>query len=391
MQSSKGASDVDETLHALNAANRSKGIKVSIVRQGNALSVQATWKDTEEAQPKQRRLSLGLKADKRNDIREADRQVKAVWAAIKKGEDPRKAITSKKQAEQQPRGALLVRDAVEDFERVYFEERKRTPSTERSFKRLLTELNRLPALAELSMELLVDTAKRRTEPDSRSRLECVMVFKRLAKHCDLEQPAELDLLRGNYAAVGPRGRDIPGDEKLIEFLRLVRPSLYGWCTCAMAVFGVRPGEVPSLVLAEDGFASCLTTKLKRAQPATRDVMALPNSWFEELDLQNVFIPGNYRWTRPEDYNSETARLFVTNWNQWWNRQPTHLKQARAILPKYQNYDLRHAWALRAINKGISTNIAAKAMGHSEATHIKHYKRWLNRDELRLAMQKIDRG
>ncbi|CAI8168878.1 MAG: Uncharacterised protein [Prochlorococcus marinus str. MIT 9215] len=391
MKSSSGTSDADEILAAINTANRSKGIKVSVIRQGSALSVRATWRDPGETKPQQRRLSLGLSADQKNHLREADKQAKAVWSAIKQGEDPRKAVTSKKQAEQQPRRALFVRDAVEDFEQTYFQERKRTPSTERSFKRLLTELNRLPPAVELSMELLVETARRRTEPDSRTRLECVMVFKRLAKHCDLEQSAELDLLRGNYAAVGPKGRDIPGDEKLIEFLRLVRPSCYGWCTCAMAVFGVRPGEVPSLVLAEDGFASCLTTKLKRALPTTRDVMALPNSWVVELNLHDVSIPGNNRWTKPEEYNSDVAQRFVNNWNQWWKRQPTHLKQARAILPKYQNYDLRHAWALRAINRGISTNIAAKAMGHSEATHIKHYERWLNKDELRLAMQKIDRG
>ena len=124
MQRSKGASEVDETLHAMNAANRSKGIKVSILRQGNALSLQASWKDPGEAKTKQRRLSLGLSADKRSDIREADRQVKAVWAAIKKGEDPRKAITSKKQDEQQLRGALLVRDAVENFEQNYIQERR---------------------------------------------------------------------------------------------------------------------------------------------------------------------------------------------------------------------------------------------------------------------------
>ena len=113
----------------------------------------------------------------------------------------------------------------------------------------------------------------------------------------------------------------------------------------MAIFGVRPGEVPSLVLSADGFANCLTTKLKRALPSTRDVMALPKSWVEELNLQQVSIPGNNRWTKPEDYNSDTARLFLTNWNQWWSRQPTHLEQARALLPDYQNYDLRYAWAL----------------------------------------------
>lgn len=386
----EGGRNTDDALTALNAANRAQGIKVSILRQGNALYVQTQWQDPGDSRPKQRKLSLGLSASRKNDLREADRQVKAVWAAIKKGDDPRKAITSKRPKRQASK-SLCVREAVEDFEQTYFQVRKRTPSTERSFKRLRTELNRLPPLAELTLELLVDTAQRHTKPDTRSRLECVMVLKRLAKHCDLGQTGALDELRGNYASIGPQGRDIPGDEKLLEFLRIVRPSRYGWCMCAMAVFGVRPGEVPSLVLAEDGLASCLTTKLKRALPSIRDVMALPKSWVEELNLHQVSIPGNNRWTKPEDYNSDVARLFVTNWNQWWNRHPQHLERARELLPDYQNYDLRHAWALRAINRGISTNLAAKAMGHSEATHIKHYERWLNKVELRLAMQKIDRG
>ena len=385
-----GGQHAEEILAALNAANRAQGIKASLLRQGKALYVQTQWQDPGDTRPKQRKLSLGLSANRRNDLKEADRQVKAVWAAIQKGDDPRKAITSKK-PKQQGSSRLCIHEAIEDFEQTYFQARKRTPSTERSFKRLLTELNRLPPLAELTLELLVDTVRRHTKPDTRSRLECVMVFKRLAKHFDLGQTRELDELRGNYASIGPQGRVIPGDEKLLEFLRIVRSSRYGWCMCAMAVFGVRPGEVPSLVLEEDGLASCLTTKLKRALPSTRDVMALPNSWIKELDLHNVSIPGNYRWTQPEDYNSDRARLFVTNWNQWWNRRPQHLEQARELLPDYQNYDLRHAWALRAINRGISTNLAAKAMGHSEATHIKHYERWLNKDELRLAMQKIDRG
>ena len=61
------------------------------------------------------------------------------------------------------------------------------------------------------------------------------------------------------------------------------------------------------------------------------------------------------------------------------------------MPNFQNYDLRHAWALRAINFQINTNISAKLMGHSEETHIKHYERWIKKDELLDAMRKLDRG
>lgn len=383
--------DVDTVIDAINGANRAQGTRVSILRQGNALSAQAQWKVTGEVSPKQRKLSLGLKATP-SGIREADKQAKAIWSAIQIGEDPKKAITSKTaQAKQTTASRLTVGIALTEFEKTYFEERRRTASTETSFKRLKTELNRLPREAVLSAELLVDTTKRLTKPDTRSRLECVMAFKRLAKQFAIETTSELDRLRGNYSSDGPKGRDIPNDEKLLEFLQLVRPTTYGWCICAMAIYGLRPGEVPSLVLKKDGFGSSLNTKLKRSLPAERDVMALPKSWVEKLDMHNIYIPGNQRWIKPQEYDSGAARKFVNNWIQWWNRSPKYLSKAKSIMPNFQNYDLRHAWALRAINFQINTNISAKLMGHSEETHIKHYERWIKKDELLDAMRKLDRG
>lgn len=381
--------EADEAISAINAANRANGIKVALLRQGDALYVRAQWQRPEDAKPKQRKLALGLKASNPRDRSEASRQVKGVWAAIKQGEDPSKAVTSKKPTQTSTQRPRLIRDAIAAFEKAYFEERKRTTSTERSFKRLLTELNRLPPMAELSTQLLVETARHHTEPDSRSRLECVMTFKRLAKQCGLDA-AELDALRGNYRSRGPQGRKIPSDRDLLKFLKLVRPTRYGWCICAMATYGVRPGEIPSLVLLDDGFATCLTTKTKRSLPSMRDVMALPKGWVNELNLQEIEIPGDRRWINPEDYESDAARAFVDNWIQWWNRKPAQLEKARKLMPNYQNYDLRHAWALRAINKGIPTSLAAKAMGHSEAVHFKHYERWLDKDALKQAMQAINR-
>jgi len=49
---------------------------------------------------------------------------------------------------------------------------------------------------------------------------------------------------------------------------------------------------------------------------------------------------------------------------------------------FQPYDLRHAWAVRAIhNPKISPSLAAKSMGHSLAVHSSVYQRWFDSHEM----------
>jgi integrase len=49
---------------------------------------------------------------------------------------------------------------------------------------------------------------------------------------------------------------------------------------------------------------------------------------------------------------------------------------------FQPYDLRHAWAVRAIhNPKISPSLAAKSMGHSLAVHSSVYQRWFDAHEM----------
>ena len=46
------------------------------------------------------------------------------------------------------------------------------------------------------------------------------------------------------------------------------------------------------------------------------------------------------------------------------------------------YDLRHAWAVRAIhNPQISPSLAAKSMGHSLSVHSNVYQRWFDAHEM----------
>jgi integrase len=50
--------------------------------------------------------------------------------------------------------------------------------------------------------------------------------------------------------------------------------------------------------------------------------------------------------------------------------------------EFRPYDLRHAWAVRAIhNPQISPSLAAKSMGHSLAVHSNQYQRYFDANEM----------
>jgi hypothetical protein len=49
---------------------------------------------------------------------------------------------------------------------------------------------------------------------------------------------------------------------------------------------------------------------------------------------------------------------------------------------FQPYDLRHAWAVRAIsNPQISPSLAAKSLGHSLMVHTTLYQRYFDNDSM----------
>ncbi len=52
------------------------------------------------------------------------------------------------------------------------------------------------------------------------------------------------------------------------------------------------------------------------------------------------------------------------------------------------YDLRHAWAIRAMSFGLDATLAAKQMGHSLATHTQTYHLALNEREQQRAYDRI---
>ena len=376
---------LDLLITATNASLKARGIRLVVEQRKDSVYLRGTWTDSAGIRKRQR-LPLGIAATPKG-VTEADAAAAKAWVAITAGIDPVSVVLPALKAGPGNDGPnrSIVAEVVDRFERDFWSTRAKTAAAEQTWQRIRNELQRLPAQAMLTIDLLEATASAKTEPDTRSRLEACKVYKRLAVFAEIGETTRLDRLRGTYE---PEERELPSDEQLIAFLDEVRESKWGWVMCAAATFGVRPAEVPSLVLNGDGTASAITLKRHGRKPTLRTCMALPGSWVERWNLQNVDIPGEARWVRPEQYSSNEGRRWVSAW-----RHGLRTKKLQALLQEhmadgFDNVTLRHCWAVRSIKAGLPVSLAAKAMGHAIQVHERQYHRWLQATDLREAMARL---
>jgi integrase len=368
-------------LAPLNRALTERGLRMVVEQRRQALTVRGTFPQLDGSRKRQR-IPLDLRAVDASLV-SAELRCMQLHTAIETGTYPpalpwSTLVHAAVSAETAP---LSCGAAVHAFETHYWQSRPRTTAADRTWQRIAAELNRLPQNAPLTLQQLLRTVVT-TRPGTRSRLECCKVFKRLARQQGVS--GDLNQLSALQGAYEPATRTIPEDGVLVALLDELRPTKWGWCYAAMAVFGCRPAEVPSLVLHEDGTAQCLTVKRRNRLPALRTCFALPRAWIERFALDEISIPGETRWLRPADYDSALGKRFVDAW-----RHSRRASEARAVieahLPEFDLYDLRHRWAIRSIEAGKPLTLCARALGHSAAVHEQTYHRYIQGDDLRRAM------
>ena len=372
-------------LAPLNEALRARGLRMLVEQRRQALVVRGTFPENDGTR-KRKRISLDLPAVP-SSLVTAELRCLQLQEAINKGSYPPALpwSTPVHAPASTTNAPLTCGAAVHAFETHYWQTHPRNPASERTWDRIALELRRLPPNAPCTLQQLLRTAAS-TTPGSRTRLECCKVFKRLAKHLGIPgNLEEISALKGNYE---PADRTIPGDEAILTLLDALRPTKWGWCYAALATFGCRPAEVPSLVLHEDGTADCLTIKRRNRAPAQRTCFALPRAWIDRFSLGNMSIPGETRWTQPDQYNSDLGKKFVDAWRH--SRRSREIKPILdAHIPEFDLYDLRHRWAIRSIEGGKRLTLCARAMGHSAAVHEQTYHRHIQRADLRAAMAAED--
>jgi integrase len=150
-------------------------------------------------------------------------------------------------------------------------------------------------------------------------------------------------------------RNLPSDEVIVAVIDAL-PSGWQWVAGICATYGARPHE--ALLTAE--VESNGLVVISGGKTGARQGMPLPKGWIERWDLQTKRLPGI---NLDRDHRTVGSQLGVA------------LRRHEApFLP----YDLRHAWAVRAIhNPQISPSLAAKSLGHSLTVHTSLYQRWFD--------------
>jgi integrase len=364
----------DPWLSRQNAALKLKGHGVTLDVAGGRVRLRATMPprptDPPGSEPKQHRISTGLSypdqateslqlAEQLGNSLERHRLGLATfdWSPwLPKGRQRKEPKSA-----QEPEG-ISGRQAVRLTRQWWGEQRRRGPSAEDSWKvDYDAPLGPLLAISHLLPEHLVALVEA-TPSGSRSRRrasQAAATVARALKWSDELVSQLRELGRGYSAARSQAPRELPRDAAIEALIDQLSAS-WQWPVAVAAAYGCRPHE--ALLFAEVQPSGLL--RITDGKTGARQSLALPPEWIERWSLRTKRLPA----FNPERSHRDVGALM----SQAFRRNGA----------AFQPYDMRHAWAVRAIhNPKISPSLAAKSMGHSLAVHGSVYQRWFDAHEL----------
>lgn len=374
-------------LTAIAAANSSllnRGVRLTLEQRGQTLGIRGTWMNL-DGQRRQQRLKIDCAATP-GGLLEAEKLAIHIYGCIQQGLDPKAELAAERtrQLDAVTKDRLTVAEGVAVYEHDYWIKRERSHQTINTWKGYLNSILKVPQRGPLNVDFLLQAIVANTKAQTDTRFRACIHYAKILELCELPGGSKLKNLQKRP---NPEPRSIPCDEAIIQLVDAVRGERYGWCVAAMATFGCRPGEVPSLKLNDDGTADCLSIKEKLSLPKERTCFAYPREWIERWDLLNVDIPGGVRWVKPQDWDAKRSANWVAAWRQWRKRS-IFQKAADKFIPDFDIYNLRHRWAMRSIEANINQSLCAKAMGHSLKIHEQTYHRELQGQTLKAAMARL---
>lgn len=219
----------------------------------------------------------------------------------------------------------------------------------------------LPASEPISTETLL-IAISRTNPNSRQRRRFCLAFRQLAQFAGMN--LEIDKLIGDYSPSKVQPRNLPTDESIAEYFHRIEDRQWQWIYGVIAAYGLRNHEAFFLDMSKFPIAQVLEGKT-----GYRQCWPLQPQWAQEWNLGEIKRP-KVTGQEHADFGDRVCKFFA--------RSPFD----------FCAYDLRHAWAIRAIRFGLDSSLAAKQMGHSLATHTQTYHLAINEREQQQAYDRI---
>ena len=211
----------------------------------------------------------------------------------------------------------------------------------------------LPADESITSDLL-RSAITKTTANSRQRRRFCLAFRQLAQFAGIDLDVS-DLL-GSYSPTKVQPRNLPSDEVIAVCFDKIQNPQWQWVYGVIAAYGLRDHEAFYLDMSKFPIAQVLEGKT-----GYRQCWPLRPEWAERWDLRNIKRPP-VTGECHADFGDRVCKFFA--------RSPAD----------FCAYDLRHAWAIRAMSFGLDVSLAAKQMGHSLATHTQTYHLALNERE-----------
>ena len=365
----RGKRDQDSWLERQNRALRDRGHKVSLDLHQGMVRLRATLppKPSEPAASpwKQRRISTGLRYP--DQASEAVTQAEKLGAAIERTLRTQEPIdcspwqrnrTERKRTPIGSTPAISGVDAIRQTETWWNQQRKRSDSASTTwdvdYARPLRPLLQIPDLQPEHLIHLVSATELGTRSRRRSSQAAATVAKALGFSADIQQQIRT-LGKGYSPTTDTAPRHVPSDEELVAFIDAL-PAEWQWPIGICAVYGARPHE--ALLYADVLDSKLLAISAGKTGP--RKSVALPAEWIKRWDLTTKRLPA-IDLDRSHKEVGTVMRL-----------------PFRRAGVRFQPYDLRHAWAVRAIySPKINASFAAKSMGHSLQVHNAIYQRWFD--------------
>lgn len=243
-----------------------------------------------------------------------------------------------------------------------FEESKRNAVCSTTWKTdYFRPFSQLPSAEVICPEVLLD-AIANTKPNTRQRRRFCLAFRQLAVFAGIE--IDVGDLIGNYSPTKVQPRNLPTDEEIANCFDQIENPQWQWVYGVLATYGLRDHEAFFLDVSK--FPIVQVTEGKTGY---RQCWPLRPEWAEQWDLANVKRPP-VTGECHADFGDRVCKFFA--------RSPAN----------FCAYDLRHAWAIRAMSFGLDTSLAAKQMGHSLATHTQTYHLAINEREQQRAYDRI---
>jgi integrase len=342
--------------------------RCSIAQIGNRLYLRGTLPDQNDpAKRRQARIALGLEASPEQlktaaaaafELEEQLLEGRFHWAdwegeglaARLRGEDPAATVTMPQFCE-----------AIEAlFDRKY-------PEVEKSWATIWGKKYK-PAIALLrdmrgpcDQERLVAALLQVESPSSRKSTGSV--FSQALALLDLPVDREaIAQAAAGYSRAELQVRVIPSDEELLEFWGRLRLPHWRWMFGIVMAFGIRPHEIIGCTLGADGVLEVP----HETKTGNRQVWACPEEWIEELGLHHMH--------RPSQDKLKVSRACND-----------YLRDQGIAIPLYA---ARHAYAIRLLKYGISSDVGARLMGHSVEIHNNTYRHWIDRRHMAALRERI---